>query len=336
MRAALLTEPEQITVATVADPVCGIHEVVVRMRATGLCGTDLAMFHGARPPPRTPWILGHEGVGEIVAVGANVVDRVVGQRVVIEPDYCCFTCPACRRGHTSSCVNRISAGINHPGVLAEHVAVPASFAWPTAEHVPLAEAVCVEPLTVARAAVRRSGIGTGDSALVVGAGSQGLFLCRTLVALGVLPFVVEPDDERLLFAEHLGAQRLPEDVTGLDYLFDTSGAPAALGPALGCLRDHGVAVLVGMHNQPPAVRTAELVRRQLTLIGSFIYDHPDDFATTIRLLENSQISTCEVPRARYPLSDVQDAFSKADGIAGKSWIEFHQDPISAATSRPHQ
>jgi 2-desacetyl-2-hydroxyethyl bacteriochlorophyllide A dehydrogenase len=320
MRAAVLTERGRISTTSIADPNCGVGEVVVRMRATGLCGTDLAMFHGIRPPPSTPWILGHEGVGEIVEVGDDVSNRFVGQQVAIEPDYCCFTCAACRRGHTSSCVNRISLGINHPGVLAEYIAVPAPFAWPT--DLPVTDAVCVEPMTVARAAVRRSGISAGDSCVVVGAGSQGLFLCRTLVERGVTPFVIEPDPARRELAEAIGAQQLPVTSVEVDHLFETSGAPSALESALRHVRDHGVAVLIGMHQQPPAVSTAELVRRQLTLTGSFIYDHPDDFATTIRLLESGRISECEVLRARYPFPDVQDAFSKAAGIAGKSWIEF--------------
>jgi alcohol dehydrogenase/L-iditol 2-dehydrogenase len=149
-----------------------------------------------------------------------------------------------------------------------------------------------------------------------------LFLCRTLVERGVTPFVAEPDPARRELAETIGAQQLPGTSVEVDYLFETSGAPSALESALRHVRDHGVAVLIGMHQQPPAVSTAELVRRQLTLTGSFIYDHPDDFATTIRLLESGRISECEVLRARYPFPDVQDAFSKAPGIAGKSWIEF--------------
>src|ERR687896_657156 len=282
MKAAALVRPGEIETVDVPEPECGPDQVLVRMWGVGLCGSDLGVHAGIRPVPRLPWVLGHEGVGEVVEVGARVPHRRIGQRVAVEPNYCCLRCPACVAGFTSACPNRVIVGMNTPGLIAERVAVPAEFAFPVADHVALEDLVCAEPLTVARAAIRRSGIGPGDSCLVVGAGSQGLFLCVALLSLGVVPHASEPHDGRREFALALGAK--PADsAEPVSFVFETSGAPAALPPALDRLHAGGVALLIGMNRQPLDLSSWTIVYRQLRLVGSLIYDHPGDFADTVEV-----------------------------------------------------
>lgn len=120
MKAIVCTGPRQVHVADdVPEPECGPGEVVVRVQGVGLCGSDLSVYDGHRELPRLPWVMGHEGGGEIVAVGSGVRDRRVGDRVVIEPNWACLDCPACRAGLTSDCPNRRIVGMNSPGILAE-------------------------------------------------------------------------------------------------------------------------------------------------------------------------------------------------------------------------
>ena len=321
MKAAVLTAPRHMSVVSVPDPDCGPGEVVIRMRAVGLCGSDLAVYRGDRAVPTMPWTMGHEGVGEIVAVGAAVTDRRVGQRVAVEPNYCCFACPACVDGRTSACPNRVAVGINHPGLLSEYAAVPARFAWPVDSRVTLADLVCAEPVTVAHAALRRSGI-RGQDCLVIGAGSQGLFLCQALLAIGARPIVQEPHDGRRELAQALGAEPVDPDTAELPFLFETSGAPDVLAPALRRLAGHGTAVLVGMNGTPIGVSTADLVYRQLTLKGSLIYDHPADFATTVAALEAGRVQPSKVLRRGYEFADAAAAFAAVPAVPGKVWIEM--------------
>ena len=125
MKAAALVRPGEIETVDVPEPECGPDQVLVRMWGVGLCGSDLGVHAGTRPVPHMPWVLGHEGVGEIVDVGAAVRDRRIGQRVAIEPNYCCLRCPPCRAGFTSACSNRVIVGMNVPGLpWADH---PAGF-----------------------------------------------------------------------------------------------------------------------------------------------------------------------------------------------------------------
>jgi threonine dehydrogenase-like Zn-dependent dehydrogenase len=323
MKAAALVRPGEIETVDVPEPECGPDQVLVRMWGVGLCGSDLGVHAGTRPVPHMPWVLGHEGVGEIVDVGAAVRDRRIGQRVAIEPNYCCLRCPPCRAGFTSACPNRVIVGMNAPGLIAERVAVPAEFAFPVADHVALDDLVCAEPLTVARAAIRRSGIGPGDSCLVVGAGSQGLFLCVALLALGVVPQVSEPHAGRRELALALGAK--PADSADregepVDFVFETSGVPDALPPALDRLAAGGVALLIGMNRQPLDLSSWTIVYRQLRVVGSLIYDHPGDFADTVSVLERTDVAPHRVLQAEFPLEKTAEAFASVRSVAGKCWI----------------
>jgi 2-desacetyl-2-hydroxyethyl bacteriochlorophyllide A dehydrogenase len=320
VKAAALVRTGEIELIDLPEPDCGPDQVVVHMWGVGLCGSDLGVHAGTRPVPRMPWVLGHEGVGEIVEVGARVPHRRIGQRVAVEPNYCCLRCPACLAGFTSACPNRVIVGMNSPGLIAERVAVPAEFAFPVADHVDLDDLVCAEPLTVARAAIRRSGIRAGDSCLVVGAGSQGLFLCAALVALGAEPQVLEPHDGRRELALALGAK--PADSADVGFVFETSGVPAALPPALERLQAGGVAVLIGMNRQPLDLSSWTIVYRQLRIIGSLIYDHPGDFADTVAVLERGDVAPHRVLQAEFPIEKTAEAFASVRTVPGKCWIRI--------------
>jgi threonine dehydrogenase-like Zn-dependent dehydrogenase len=316
MRALVLGEtPWALRVADgLPEPVAGSGQVVVRVRGVGICGSDLSLVSGARRPPGHPWVPGHEATGEIVAAGAGVDRSRVGQRVVIEPNYPCLRCPACRSGATSMCQDRVIVGFTAPGLLAEYAAVPAQFAWPVPPGWTDEDAVCAEPLTVAQAAVRRAG--DKSDCLVVGAGSQGALMCLLLVARGITPHVLEPDEGRRQLAVSLGAAEAAG--SGFLSVFETSGTEAGLREAITRAAHGAVITLIGLGSPHPRVDAATVVRRQLTLRGSLIYDHPDDFAAT---LSGDNLSPSRVLRAVYPLSDGAEAFRAARDIPGKTWIK---------------
>lgn len=330
MKAAALTAPGRVDIIDLPRPECGANEVLVRMTGVGLCGTDVGVVSGARPAPRLPWVLGHEGVGEIAAVGRDVRGRCNGERVAIEPNYCCGRCPECARGFTSGCAGRVAVGLAVPGVLAEYVAVPAEFAHPAAGHVRTEDLVCAEPLTVARTAVRRSGAVAGDRCLVVGAGSQGLLVCACLVAAGITPLVQEPHDGRRALASALGAEPAGEPGAKVGHLFETSGVPAALEAGLAHVAPGGKVTLIGMSAAPLELTLHEIVRRQLSLAGSLIYDHPHDFTGTVALLAEGTIAPHRVLRAEFALADAAAAFDAVASTPGKCWINLGR-PARAAS-----
>lgn len=321
MRAVVLSAPRRVDlVDDWPEPMPGPQDVVVEIRGVGLCGSDLSVYDGARPVPRLPWVMGHEGGGDIVAVGDQVHDREVGQRVVIEPNYPCLSCPRCRSGHTSVCAERAIVGINVPGLLTERVAVPARFTWPIDSETPGELLASVEPFAVARSAVESSGAAEGDRCLVVGAGSQGLLVCLALIALGVRPDVIDPHQGRTDFAVQLGA-RLAQGRNDYPFVFETAGVPAAVREAFDRAAPLATVVLIGLNNADLPLSIIEVVRRQITLRGKLIYDHPHDFASTMRALAYGPAPS-RVIGARFVPRDAVAAFTEARTVVGKTWIDL--------------
>lgn len=324
MKAITLTAPQKLEVVhDWPDPECGDHDVVVRMRGVGLCGSDLTVYDGKRAPAAMPWITGHEGCGEIIEVGSQVTDRHVGETVVIEPNYCCLECAWCREGTTSACEHRGIVGINQPGLLSEYAAVPARFAWPVPAEWPVERLVCFEPLAVTQGAVRRAGVRPGDTCLVVGAGSQGLLICLSLQAIGAHPVVSEPHEGRLALALELGASAAEGE---LDHryrqVFETSGVEPGFRDAVRSADKTAVVTLIGQSTQPYSLVTQEVVQRQLTLRGALIYEHPTDFARTRQSLEGDSLAPERVLQANATATSADRALAAAREVPGKSWIDL--------------
>ncbi|RAY12732.1 L-iditol 2-dehydrogenase [Actinomadura craniellae] len=324
MRAIVLTGPRRAEVIdSWAEPEPGPHDVVVAMRAVGLCGSDLGVYDGTRPTPALPWVMGHEGGGRIVATGSAVRDRRIGQHVAIEPNYCCFSCPPCTRGMTSGCENRLSPGITVPGLLAERVAVPARFAWPLPAPAGAEVLACVEPFAVARSAVQRAGVRPGTDCLVVGAGSQGLLTCLSLLAAGARVSVTDPRADRVTTAERLGARAAePDGKRDFPFVFDTAGTPAAWETSTRAVATGGTVMVIGMGHEPVGLSTMELARRQLQVRGSLIYDHPDDFAATVAAVVGAAPRLAGLLRPGVPPEEAERAFAEARTAPGKSWIDL--------------
>ncbi|MDX2938710.1 zinc-dependent alcohol dehydrogenase [Streptomyces ipomoeae] len=329
MKAAVLTAPGRIEIVDDwPEPDCGPYDVVVEMGGVGLCGSDVSVFRGRRVPPAMPWIMGHEGFGRIVAIGGAVHDRSIGESVVIEPNYACLKCADCLTGLTSACPHRAIVGLNAPGVLVERVALPAHFAHRVPDDrtdLTGADLAAAEPYAVARAAVRRSGVTADDHCLVVGAGAQGLLVCRILSRLGVRPVVTEPHPLRLARAERLGAVR-DDGRTGFTYVFETSGHAAALRPAVERAAPGATVVMIGLNSDQLPLTADDVVRRQLVLRGSMIYDHPGDF--TAAIAELPDVRPGIVIDSRFPLERAQEAFAGVAERAGKTWISVGEGALA--------
>lgn len=331
MKAALLVEPGRIELGEVAEPEPGPDEVRIRVGGVGLCGSDFSVFTGKWPAPRYPWIGGHEAFGIIESVGDGIPAARVGETVVVEPNAPCGRCTQCLRGTTSACQDRRSLGMNRPGALAEMVVVPGENAWrvtPTdPEHL-----VCVEPLTVAEAALRRHPRPLPEAALVVGVGVQGLVMCLALLRRGVATFVTDVNPDRVAFARELGAQGL--DAAGVDRRFDlivdTAGVPQAIGLAVERVEFGGTIIEISLESQPFELTARAIVRRQLELRGSLTYDHPRDFEASVALLESNAVLPGRIVTNEYSIDDSQSALAGFPSARGKTWIRVAPpDPTRA-------
>jgi alcohol dehydrogenase/L-iditol 2-dehydrogenase len=321
MRAALLRRPGEIVIADVPEPEPGPGAVRIAVGGVGLCGSDLSVFSGKWTAPQYPWIQGHEAFGTVEAVGERVPAHRIGEVVVVEPNAPCFDCPQCARGVTSSCARRESVGMNRAGALAEKLVVPSANAWAVAGPSEL-DLVCVEPLTVVEAALRRLGDPMPGSALVIGVGSQGLLMALSLVDRGATVLAHDVNPARMAFAESLGARALsPDDAAAsVDLVVDTVGIPASVDVALRHVAIGGTVLVLSLDATPFEISAQTLVRRQLVIRGSLTYDHPDDFRTTVARVRAGMVAPGRVITDEYPLVEAQRAFEASGTAAGKTWI----------------
>jgi len=324
MRAALLTGPREMAIVDDwPEPEASAGEVIVELTGLGICGSDLELWSGARPiGGGFPWLIGHEGIGRIVAVGDGVPENRIAERVVIEPNYPCGRCAACLAGRTSTCPNRVIVAINVPGLLQERVAVPAQFAWPAPRSVSDADLICTEPLAVARSAVRTSRLHSDDRCLIVGAGSQGLLVCQLAIALGARVSILEPQPGRRALAERLGAVSVEPDETRYPIVFETSGSAGGVRVALDLVQPGGRVTMIGIPHEDVPVAFAAIVRDQIEIKGSLIYDHPADFRATLDLLARGAVAPSEILTPPSPFAAVGDAIAAARDVAGKTWIAY--------------
>jgi 2-desacetyl-2-hydroxyethyl bacteriochlorophyllide A dehydrogenase len=327
VKAAVLRGPRSLAVEQSGSPTPGPDEVRVRVSAAGLCGTDYRIWTGERPV-RYPRVMGHEFVGRIGATGAAVSGLAAGERVVVEPNYSCGHCPLCREGNRNLCLSRTAIGIDVDGGFAEEARVPARCCWRIPDAVSDLDALLIEPLAVVVRAVARGAPRPGESAAVVGAGNLGLLALQVLRAREARVLMVARTPARLPLARELGADAAHAAVEGpleeaarrfsgregVDLVVETAGTPEAVSHALDLVRPGGRVVLTGLPHAPTPVAFFSVVRREVTIIGSMIYQ--DEFAEALRLVAAGQVRTTPLVTHRFPLADIGAAFTA------------HRDPAS--------
>src|SRR5215213_8876638 len=259
MKVSVLRGPKDLAVEDRERPQPGPNEVLVRVSSVGVCGSDTHYYdHGriGRFVVQQPLILGHEASGVIEDVGQDVHDRLVGQRVSIEPGVPDLYCPQCLAGRYNLCPNmRFFATPPIDGAFAEYVVVHSAFAHPIPDTITDNAAALLEPLSVGVWACRKGHVTAGSRVLVTGAGPIGLVSVQTALAFGATEVVVsDVNPARLDLARELGATETVDvrtaSLTDLprppEVLLECSGHPAATGDAIRALGPAGRAVLVGM------------------------------------------------------------------------------------------
>lgn len=320
MKAARLHGPRDLRIERSSIPSAAPHEVLVRVGVAGLCGTDHRIWTGDRPVAY-PRVMGHEFVGRVEAVGEGVTRVGVGDRVAVEPNYSCGTCPLCREGNRNLCLSRTAIGIDVDGCLAELVRVPARCCWPAPAQAADEDLMLTEPLAVVVRAVARSGARAGETAAVVGGGTLGLLALQVLRARGARVLCIGRSGRRFELARQLGAEAVHATSQGplrpvaerfsgregVDCVVETAGTPEAVNHALDLVRPGGRIVLTGLPHEATPVTFFSVVRREVTISGSMIYQ--DEFAEAMRLVAAGQVRTAPLITHRFPLDEIARAFA---------------------------
>ena len=213
MKALVLCDYKQLEIVEVAKPRAAEDELLIRVKACGICGSDVHGYDGSTGRRLPPIVMGHEAAGVVEEVGSAVSGFRAGDRVTFDSTVFCGRCFFCRRGQVNLCDEREVIGVSTPafrrmGAFAEYVAVPARIAYHLPEEMPFAHAALIEAVSVAVHAVSLTPIALDDTVLVVGAGMIGLLTLQAALLAGAgRVFVIDVDDTRLQLARDLGATR---------------------------------------------------------------------------------------------------------------------------------
>ncbi|NAZ85725.1 NAD(P)-dependent alcohol dehydrogenase [Kineococcus indalonis] len=312
---AVLHAPRRLVVEDRPQPAPGPHEVLVRVEAVGICGSDVHYYEHGRIGPyvvQAPMVLGHEAAGTVVAVGEGVDPARTGQRVALEPGVPDRTCEQCLAGRYNLCPNVVFfATPPVDGAIAQHVSIDAAFAHPAPAGLSSEQAAMAEPVSVGVWAARRVRIAPGDQVLVTGAGPIGLLAAQVARAFGAdAVTVTDVSDFRLEAARRLGLQVQPaaEALSGtFDVLLECSGAPAAWRSGLAALAPAARAVLVGMGADELPLDVALVQGREITVTGIFRY--AGTYPTALELLASGRVQVEPIITHRFALRRTEDALT---------------------------
>src|SRR5947208_9112195 len=325
MRAAIIDTPGKIRVGTSSDPTPKPDELVIQVGACGICGTDLHVADGDSPLVRYPVVPGHELAGEVVAVGSNVPQRIgsggnmkptVGARVAIEPNLYCGYCEFCRTGHENLCLNYSALGVTVNGGFAEYVTVPASKAYVLPETLSFQEAALIEPVSCAVHGMHRLNPKSGDTFLIVGAGTMGLLLLQLAVRGGASRVaMVDVNAQRLARAEPLGATRTYSDIKqalkdeplGFNCVIDATGVAPVIENAFMAVKRGGKLLIFGVASNEARISLSpfRIYNDEITIIGSMAVLF--SFQAALDLISTGVINTEAMLTKALPLQDFLEA-----------------------------
>ncbi len=321
MKALVYKGPGIVALEDQAEPRPGPGEVLVAVRAVGVCGSDIHGYTGATGR-RTPGaVMGHEVAGVVAARGAGVDKPRQGSRVAIFPIVACARCEACMQGQAHLCASRRVLGVEAPGAYAEYVTVPAGNCRPLRRTASFAQGALAEPLAVGLHAVALAGVRRGDAVAVLGAGGIGLCALLACRLRGASPvYVTDIVAERLAMAEALGGvpvsardgdpvARILQAGDAPRAVVDAVGVAGTLRQALALAPAGGRIVVVGMGSPHVEFPLYELITRERTVVGSYAYT-AREHAQAVRLINRRRIDVTPLIGRTCALPDLPDLFPR--------------------------
>ena len=331
MKAVRMYKPGDLRVEDVEKPKMMDDEAMVKVRAVGLCGSDIprALVYGAHVSPIT---IGHEFSGEIEAVGKNVKNFKPGDRVVVPPLIPCGKCEWCQKGIYSLCEDYDYYGSRRDGALAEYVSVKESNLLRVPEGVSYEDAATLDPCANAYHGLMRGGFKEGDSVCVCGTGPIGLFAAQYAKLCGASQVIaVDVWDEKLNIAKKVGADvtinslnedpveavKKATDGKGANLVIDFSGVPAAQKQCILMASKMGRVVFLGISHKGLDLSEKEvdtIMRSQLGVIGSwnsFTKPYPgEDWTESLKMFGERGMTARDIISHRLPLDDCPGIFDK--------------------------
>ena len=336
MIAVSLKEPQNIALIEIPVPVRKPDEALIRVKAIGICGSDIGAYRGTNPLVSYPRIIGHEIAGEIVEIGLNPKNLKAGDRVILNPYLYCGHCYPCTIKRTNCCEDLKVIGVHIDGGMQEYVthpanmlvAVPDNISW---ELVPLAE-----PVTIALHAIHRTRLQAGEHVVINGAGAIGVLVALCAIVYGAIPILVDLVDERLEFARQIGVSKtinpLKQDLISTlleitnerlaEVVVEASGANQAIRNTLDMASFAGRIALTGWPKNETSLPTGLITKKELDIVGS--RTSAGEFEEAIALIASGSVNVkailskvitlAEIPGLVEEQSEHPDRYLKVNAV----------------------
>ena len=321
MNALLLTEYMKLELVDFPEPELGPDDVLVRVRACGICGSDVHGFDGSSGRRNPPLIMGHEAAGEVAKLGTNITDLNIGDRVTFDSTVYCGKCDFCTSGNMNLCDNREVVGVapkefKRHGAFAEFVSVPRRIMYRLPDSFPFEQAALIEAVSIGVHAVSITPVKLGDTALVIGTGMIGLVTLQAAKAAGCTRIiVVDMEDSKIEAAKAMGATDginaktadVPAAVRaltggrGADVVFECVGYSQPVVTAIMSVRKGGCVTLIGNLQPNIEIPLQYVVTRQIRLQGSCASN--GEYPQCIDMMARGIIQVAPLISAYVPLSE---------------------------------
>jgi 2-desacetyl-2-hydroxyethyl bacteriochlorophyllide A dehydrogenase len=321
MKAFVITSPGQAELKEVPKPTPGPHDLLLKTRYIGLCGTDLNTFRGKNPMVTYPRIPGHEIAATIIDAGANVPGHFQqGDDVTVSPYTSCGNCASCLRGRANACMDNQTLGVQRDGAMQEYFTIPWQKAF-ASNGLSLRELTLVEPLGVGFHTVNRARVTDTDTVAVIGCGAVGLGAVSAAAFRGANTIIIDIDDAKLNIAKQAGARHTinsnTEDVHtklqaltnnhGPDVFIEAVGLPTTYRMAIEEVAFTGRVVYVGYAKEPVTYETKLFVQKELDILGS--RNSHDEFPDVIAMLQQGHFPVETTISKVVPLEQAGEALS---------------------------
>lgn len=327
-----MTAPGQIVIHDVPRPAIQDHQILLRTRRIGVCGSDIHVWHGKHPYTGYPVVQGHEVSGEIAEVGRAVTGFAVGDHVTFMPQVTCGQCYPCRHGMEHICESLKVMGFQTNGAAQDYFPLDADKVLKLPDSLTLDQGAMIEPISVAAHAIRRGGGAAGKKVIVLGAGTIGNLTAQVARASGAQAVMItDISDYKLELARRCGldyvintaeealeaAIRRNFGPDRADLMLECVGVEDTITQAIACARKGTTIVVVGVFGQKPRVDLGLVQDRELSLVGTLMYQR-QDYETAIALASSGKLQLEALISDRFPFDRYTDAYRRIEEAAGRT------------------
>lgn len=332
MKAARFYEPNMpLIIENVIEPQVKANDVLIKIKAVGICGSDVHIYRGRTPVSRVPIILGHEIAGIVEKAGSAVMDIQAGDRVCVDSIIFCRECRNCMTGRDNICENRRLYGIHEDGGYAEYISVRSINCIKLPDNIPFEHgAILTDAVATPFHSIRRANIAPGEIVVIYGVGGLGIHAVQIAAKLrGANVIAVDVDREKLKIAKEVGATTVIDakeedpvsrvmEITadkGADVTIEAVGRAETIRNALDSVRAGGRVILQGLCEIPVSYDTRLLVRKEISVLASYGFCK-SDIATVVRLTSDGRLDLTRSITHRFPLDEINEGIKVLEGNIG--------------------